>query len=384
MRQILYVANMRLPSERAHSVHVMEMCAALATTRPAKVFLVVPRRKTDVEAKNIHNYYGVSDIFPIIRRRSLDLFPYSWIPRRCAYYIHAAFFALSVWSYVRRFPDAVILSRDLLSAWLLSFRHTVAFEVHDLPGKNPFGRWMLRRIRYVITTNQWKKDRLINDFGIDSAKILVAPNGANTHTFLNRGGKGATEDMGALGWPLGRQIALYTGSLLPWKGVETLIRSAQFLPENVVVVIVGGSDSDRERLRASAARREFVNRVVFIPHQPHSHISLLFNGADVLVLPTSGKSQIGREETSPIKVFEYLTAGKPIIASDVPSSREVLDETTAIFFRPDDSEDCARAIMRGVSLELAERERMRAAQREFVRTHTWDTRAQAILSFLSV
>lgn len=387
MKKIIYIANMRLPSERAHSVHVMEMCAALATTRPAKVFLVVPRRKTDVEAKNIHNYYGVSDIFPIIRRRSLDLFPYSWIPRRFAYYIHAAFFALSVWSYARRFPDAVILSRDLLSAWLLSFRHTVAFEVHDLPGKNPFGQWMLRKLPYVITTNQRKKERLISEFGIDPKKIYIAPNAVDVEKFIHRyKTMKTTAELEAIGWPQNRRVVLYAGSLFPWKGVSTLVRATKFLPPNMntMTVIVGGNDDERWRLREFIFQEGLDGLVKILPHQPHAEIPALLAEASVLVLPTSGKTQIGREDTSPIKAFEYLAAAKPIVASDVPSSHEVLDETMAVFFRADDPEDCAKAITRALSLDPVARDTMFAAQQTFICEHTWNARAQAILNFLSV
>lgn len=387
MRQILYIANMRLPSERAHSVHVMEMCAALANARPTKVFLVVSRRKTDIEAKNLHNYYGVSDNFPIIRCWSFDLFPYSWVPRRCAYYIHAVFFALSVWSYVRRFPDAIILSRDLLSAWLLSFRHTVAFEVHDLPGKNPFGRWMLRRIPYIVTTNQMKKERLIKDFGVSSAKILVAPNAVDVEKFIYRYKAIKTvAELEAIGWPQNRRVVLYTGSLFPWKGVSTLVRATKFLSPNmnIMIVIVGGNDDERWRLREFIFQEGLDDLVKTLPHQPHAEIPALLLEASVLVLPTSGKMQIGREDTSPIKAFEYLAAAKPIVASDVPSSHEVFNDTTALFFRADDPEDCARVIEHALGLDPVARDIMLAAQRTFICEHTWDARAQAILNFLYV
>ena len=164
------------------------------------------------------------------------------------------------------------------------------------------------------------------------------------------------------------------------------MRATKFLPPsmNIVTVIVGGNDDERWRLRELIFQEGLDRLVKILPHQPHVEIPALLTEASVLVLPTSGKTQIGREDTSPIKAFEYLAVGNPIVASNVPSSREVLDETTAIFFRPDDPEDCARAIIRGVAMEPVERERMHVAQQELIRTHTWESRAKAISNFLSV
>ena len=116
-----------------------------------------------------------------------------------------------------------------------------------------------------------------------------------------------------------------------------------------------------------------------LPHRPHAEMPKLLASASVLVLPTSAKYPIGREQTSPIKAFEYLAAGKPIVVADVPSSREVFDEKTAIFFKPDDPEDCARAIRTVLALDPRE---MVAAQAVLVASRTWKNRALKILNFL--
>lgn len=370
---------MRLPSERAHSVHVMEMCAALSAVNGGSVFLLVPTRATDVEEKDIFKYYGVLKTFEIIRCKSFDTFRYLWIPRRLAYYLHAISFAFSILWHARRFPDALVLSRDLLTAWLLLGRRTVAFEVHDLPGGNLIGRWMLQRLSYIITTNKLKKDWLIHELGIEPKKIHLAPNAVDARKFM-KVTRVIEEGMG-----LSRaKIVLYIGSLLPWKGVSTLVSAAKFLPSDILVLVIGGNKDDGEQLREQMAQEGIQDRVIIFPHEPHSRVPVLLASAAVLVLPTSGKAKIGREETSPIKAFEYLTAGKPIVASDVPSSREVLDETTAIFFKADDPIDCARAIREAIDLDLVSKERMLAAQQAFIKNNTWEARARSILDFISI
>ena len=125
---------MRLPSERAHSVHIVEMCAALSTINGGNVWLLAPTRATEVEEKDVYKYYGVPKNFEIIRCKSFDAFRLP-IPRKLAYYIHAFTFARSVLKAVRDYPDAIILSRDLYSAYeLVRQGRKVAFEVHDFPG----------------------------------------------------------------------------------------------------------------------------------------------------------------------------------------------------------------------------------------------------------
>ncbi len=376
MREILYIANMRLPSERAHSVHVAEMCAALAGL--AKVFLLVPKRHTDVKTEDVYDFYGVPKIFEIIRLKSWDAFQIKIIPKRLAYYLHAFTFYFSVIKEVKKHPDALILSRDFYSAYRLAkMGKKVVFEVHDLPSLRR--RKMLKAIPKIITTNEFKKKQLINNFSIEESKILIASNAVDLNKFqISSGGGGQLRR--EMGWPRDKKIALYTGSLFAWKGVHTLARAAKFLPEDIIIVIVGGDEKSKEDFRQFLSNEKISEKVFLLPHRPHKDIPALLASADVLVVPTSAKEQMGREETSPIKAFEYLAAQKIIVVSDVPSSREVFNEKMALFFKPDDAEDCARGIRHALTINVSE---MINAQNQFIRNHTWQARAQKILDFMS-
>lgn len=381
MKQILYIANMRLPSERAHSVHVVEMCAALSAVNGGNVFLLVPNRATSVEEKDVFKYYGVPRNFEILRSRSFDAFRLP-ISRKLAFYLHAWSFARSAVKILRSYPDAVILSRDLYTAYKLAKQgRKVAFEVHDFPGVRAAA--MLREIPRIITTNNWKKEQLVKQFKIDSACIFVAPNAVDFKKFSisSAPGKDMREEMK---WPRDKKMVLYTGSLYAWKGVHTLAKAAKFIDKNAAIVFVGGGGEDRKEFREFLKRENLADRVILLPHRPHGEIAQVLSSASVLVVPTSAKEQIGEKETSPIKIFEYLGAQKPIVASDVASSREVLDESRAIFFRPDDPKDCARAITEALNMEPATARKMMNAQNAFIKTRTWEARARNILDFISL
>ena len=103
--------------------------------------------------------------------------------------------------------------------------------------------------------------------------------------------------------------------------------------------------------------------------------------ADVLVLPNSAKPKISSHYTSPLKLFQYMASGVPIIASDLPSIREILTDDTAFWFPPDDERALARQIE--YVLSHPDEARSKAARaREEVKKYTWDARASAILEYI--
>jgi glycosyltransferase involved in cell wall biosynthesis len=103
--------------------------------------------------------------------------------------------------------------------------------------------------------------------------------------------------------------------------------------------------------------------------------------ADVLLLPNSARSTLSARHTSPMKAFEYMAAGRAIVASDLPSIREIYeDEVDALLVPPDDPEAFSRAIRRLLEDESLGR-RLGAAAREKARGCTWEARALGILEF---
>ncbi len=374
--QLAYVANMRLPSEKAHSVHVMEMCAALG--KRADVTLLVPNRHTAVEAPDVYTWYGVASTFSIERLPTWDVFRLP-VLRRLAFYLHGWTFGRAVTRWAKAHsPDTLFVCRDLYAAYRLAkMGRRVAYEVHDMPEQRV--RMFLAKIPLIVTTNQAKRDRLVADFGIPEARILVASNAVDAEQFTGVTAASIREETPV---PADALLAVYVGHLYAWKGVDTLAASMQYLPE-AHAVLVGGLPEDTARLASAIEAAHLSDRVHLVPQRAHADVPGVLAAADVLVLPTSGKTPQA-EETSPIKAFEYLAVGKPIVVADVPSSRQIFTEEAAIFFKPDDAADCARAIAEAGALarDPAQWEHMRAAQQAFIQQHTWDARAQRILSFL--
>ncbi len=172
----------------------------------------------------------------------------------------------------------------------------------------------------------------------------------------------------------------YLGNFHPWKGVEILIRSVGYTP-GVQFTLIGGESGARARIAALVRDLGVTDRVRLVGPVPPRERWRYLAEASVCVLPLT-RSVFGTSFTSPLKLFEYMAAGRPIVASDLPALREVLrDGENALLVAPEDPLALAAAIRRlRADRSLAERLASRAA--EEVRAYSWEQRGKVILEFL--
>ncbi len=178
----------------------------------------------------------------------------------------------------------------------------------------------------------------------------------------------------------GGVVVGYAGHLYPWKGVDVLLEALAQLPE-VRGVIIGGHEKepDLARLKTRAERLGIENRVTFTGWVPPRAVPQLLGGADVVVLPNPA-SAISTRSTSPLKLFEYLAAGRAIVASDLPSLREVLrHEVNGLLVTPGDAGALASAIRR-LSHDGPLRIRLSRQALESAGDYTWERRAERLES----
>lgn len=171
---------------------------------------------------------------------------------------------------------------------------------------------------------------------------------------------------------------LYLGSLHPWKGVETLI-SAMREVDDAVLWIAGGEAQRIRDLTRQASTLGVSERVRFFGKIPPARRFDLIGEATICLLPLTHDS-IASRYTSPLKLFEYMAMGKPIIAGDLPSIREVLaTECNSLLVPPQDPLALATAINRLLADPgLAEKLGQRAAAD--AQAYSWQARAQTILT----
>jgi glycosyltransferase involved in cell wall biosynthesis len=174
---------------------------------------------------------------------------------------------------------------------------------------------------------------------------------------------------------------LYAGQLYPWKGVEVLVEAIAHVPD-VRLVILGGLEGERDftRVRALVAARGLEARTEMRGTLPQARVAEELTRAAVVAVPFL-KTAMTERHTSPIKLFEAMAAGRPIVASDLPSSREVLEhERTGLVAPPGDAVALAAAVRRLIGEPLLAERLARAAYAEAAR-YSWDTRARRLIAF---
>ena len=382
--KLLYIAHARLPTEKAHGLQIVKMCEAFADAG-ADVTLVAPARINPID-QDLFLYYRVTRNFTV---RFIPVFNPSLKGGLLGFIIEWISFALSLpfSNIFKESPYDVIFTRDSIAAFLLSFQHPkVIFEMHAFPERF---RWLwgivLRRLSGVFSTNQWKMEEMHRRFKISKEKLFFYPNGFDPKLFSAEGGSASGGEITeskeelrkTLGLPKGKPIVMYTGHLYGWKGAHILARAARIISD-VNMVFVGGTEKDCMQFRKEF---EHIKNIYIVGHKPHYEIPKFLKSADILVLPNSAISEESRTGTSPLKLFEYMASGKPIIASDLPSIREVVSEKEVVFVRPDDPRALAQAIQ-GLVHDSERAARIAEAGFEKSKKYTWISRARAMLDWM--
>jgi len=362
------------------------MCEALSRDLES-VSLLYPRRWNPPRLREVHDpfaYYGVSRSFRLHSAWCADIHPLRRTFSTAWAQLHAMTFAWSsrraLWHRLHG-VDAVY-TRDPWLAILFARAARraapaplLAFEAHTFP-QGARKRWMplLRHLDLIVVLTSRLKLQF-EAVGVPSERILVAPDGVDLSAYVGAAPAGPPQCLA----DCNRPIALYTGHLFEWKGAHTLIEASKAF--DAETVLLGGTPQNVARAREQAADAHS-ERVRFLGLVPPREVPAYQMAADVLVLPNSGKLTISREHTSPLKLFEYMAARRPIVASDLPSIREILtDGVNAVLVNPDDPEALAGGIQRVLdNPEWAQGLAERAFQD--VQEYTWEKRARRILDRL--
>lgn len=362
--RIAYLSYSPLDAGVANAVHVMNMCAAFAANRHDTMLFARCGRPSRAPTK-IFSTYGVSERFELELRHALPVKPFG----RLSYAIRQAMRAR------RRNPD-VYYARCLVSAAAaLMLGGKVVLELHELPHSAlerriqafVLGHPGLRRL--VVISNALRDDLARLHAGVvEGLDCIVAPDGANvcppTEPFpLERGP--------------GRQIG-YAGGLRPGNGIGTLLALADAFPDDTFHVL-GGTADEIARWRQSRA----VPNVVWYGRAAPARVPAFLAACDVLLAPYEhgAKTSSGNDTSrwmSPLKIFEYMAAGKAMIVSDFPVLREVLTEDVAELVEPSNVAAWKAALTK-LADEGARRRLGDAARRTLESRYTWAARARTVL-----
>lgn len=365
---ILAITGSTIPSDTANSLQVMKACQALVQLGHQVTLLVPGAKNTSVD---LRAHYGLQTEFPI-----------EWLASSSR--------RMFTWDAVRR---ARVCKADLVYSWFpqsavfgLLSRLPVVFEIHIQP-TGLFGpMWhrafaSLRGRKRLASITRALVDILERDFRMrfSADEVVIAPNGVDLERFAS------LPDPVAARRQIGLRAAptiMCTGHLYAGRGADLFLALAKSIPQ-AHFVWVGGRPEDIAAWKGRAAS----DNVTFTGFISNRDLSLYQAAADVLLMPYS-RSIMGSSGTadsasvaSPMKMFEYMAAGRAIVTSDLPVIREVLNEKNAVFCKPDEIGEWRTAV-ESLLADQAQRIELGNQARRDVQRYTWLSRAELILNGL--
>jgi glycosyltransferase involved in cell wall biosynthesis len=374
--KIACLAASAVPSNTANSIQMMKACHALVQSGQ-QVQLWVPGPNPTAWSE-LAEAYGLAEPFVI-----------HWLPS--PRWLKRYDFTWRALQQARAWGAELVYTWMVQAAVLAQTDHLpVIFEVHD----QPTGKLGKRLFRHLIQSREKKRLLFITEalrqrleqeyqisFGDDETQI--APNGTDPESYNNLPEPDRARQL--LGLP-DKLTAGYTGHFYSGRGTDLLLGLARCFPE-INFLWVGGRPQDVEIWRTRLAK-EGVKNVTLTGYIDKSRLPLYQAAADILLMPyervIAGSSGGNSADIcSPMKMFDYLAAGRVIVSSDLPVIREILNENNAIFAPPEDLAAWQQALA-GLLADPQKYQRLAIQARKDAAQYSWQARAaRAIEGFSS-
>lgn len=396
MPKLLYISLMRLPTEKAHGLQIMQNCEAFADAG-CELTLWVARRWNTREMRRVRDpyaHYGVARNFTVWRVPCLDLFPLfpaDSAGARLAFYLLQLTYALFMLLRLAFVRADIYYSRDEFLLALLSWlkgKRKLAYEAHLFPASvrgASLQETVCHRAGSIIAITPQLRDDLIGKRSADPARTIVAHDGVSRARFADLPDRAAARRQ--IGWDETAFIVGYVGSLQMIgmdKGVGSLLQALASAPDSHLA-LVGAKSEESEPLRQTWLSLGLdESRFLAVGRVTPREVPMYLRALDVCAMPHPATQQFSRY-TSPLKLFEYMAAGRAILASDLPGWSDVLgDGETALLCSPDDIQAWTAAIVRlRDDVQLRARLGNNARQRVMA-DFTWSARAAKILSHIAL
>jgi glycosyltransferase involved in cell wall biosynthesis len=386
---VLVPADIRFPLERASGVQIVKTAAALARTGTPTTLLV--RQSDPRTTPEILATYGLAPHsclevrrLAVLHRRGSFLLPRASFLARAVVQARAALLRsgvvftrdLQLADLLLRLPGraaaAVVYEAHAVEALMYSERAAL-YGTHVRPDPAKASRLQRREARVwrraagFVTTTAGIRDAFQEEHG-PRERLRVVPNGCDVAPDRRFPGLASARP----------PRVLYAGQLYPWKGVDVLVEAVALVPE-ARLVILGGleGEADLSRVRALVEARGLTPRTEMRGTLPQAEVANELARAAVVAVPFL-RTAMTERHTSPLKAFEAMAAGRPIVASALPSSREFLrDGQNALLVPPGEAALLAAALRRLLT-DTALAERLARAAWEDAPAYSWEARARTL------
>jgi glycosyltransferase involved in cell wall biosynthesis len=280
-------------------------------------------------------------------------------------------------------PVPLVLARALGAALVVevngdSYRHRRE-RLHEARWRvgmlHRLQRLSFRRADRIVAVSEGLRAMLLSRFELPPARVVVVENGANLDRLAPADPAGARR---ALGLAEGAPTLGFVGTFFAYQGVSTLVDAAPAVlaayPEAQFLVVGDGPARHawEERVRAAglAAAFRFPGQV------PHAEVASWINAMDVCVAPFVAD----RGEGSPLKLYDYLACARPVVVSDIPAVRHLVEASGACVAVAPEDPGALAATLRRLLADAPLRTRLGARGRAWVvRDHGWESVARRVL-----
>ena len=352
-----------------------------------QVELILPNRKNPINIDPVI-FYQIKNFFVLKKIKSFDpvfllKFPNGWyIKLQAIFFMFSLFFFLC---FKKNKDQYIFYTRDEYLLPILSIlSKKIVWESHALPVKQNFYKKYFKSIYKIVVLTRYIKEELIR-LGVKENKILTSPSAVDLEIFsINISQENARKE---LNLPQDKIILGYTGNFKTKsmdKGLTDILQALKILitkNKNILFVAVGGSQIDIDFYQSMAKQNLLDKYVIFLPKIEQKKLAIYQKAFDILLMPFP-KEKHYSYFMSPLKMFEYMAAHKPIITSDLPAVRDILSDEECVFVRSNDALDLAAKINQLLNDESL---CQKIADNAFNKVHnyTWLKRAEKIINFIA-
>ncbi len=317
MKNIYYITYSSIPSILPSSLQIINTCENLSKNKNS-VTLIKPG--TGLKKISIKEFYGLKENIRIKEFSSIKSFP-----RGINYYLYS-FYCLF---FILKKKNPIIITRNYFVTFLLLiFKKKIILEIHhDTNIEGRLNKFFLKYFNFlnqknlinIIAISNSVKNLFVKKYLVNSKKITVLPSGSSLK--INK--------LPSLSYNKRLKIG-YFGSISYSKGIKTLIKLSKIDQENDYY-IYGGSKKEIQKLK-NQNQNENLHFNEYVTYKKLPKIILKM---DILTLPYTKKINSAGEVddislyTSPLKLFDYMAAGKTIISSNLKVLREIIGNRNA-------------------------------------------------------
>lgn len=378
-RKLLYLHNGRVDSREANLVQVVSMCNAFSRLGYMVTLVLNARNISDSDAKR--QLQSAFSLMPSVRLRLIRQRMHRKLGKHLSH--------LQIPSVIRQENPDVIFVRDprYLRVALRSGK-PVILEIHNTRMhlgsqhlNSLFCRWILAGAQQpecvkVVCISEALRNYWVSK-GIPEHKTIVLHDGFSAELFSEAIPVHSARQ--ALGIDQETKVVVYSGNLQANRGIHYILNLAVAFPQ-VMFLLVGGAP-ERKMFYEEECRKRGIDNIRFEGQQPHNRIPVYLYAADVLLAMWS-KEVPTINYCSPLKVFEYLATGVPMVIPGYPTILEVVEDGSDAFVSiPDDPDSFVYTLRRalGADPELIRNMAGNARQKAIIK-YSWEARAHQIIS----